>query len=169
MANVLEKTSYIAVILTCLVLSGSLVYDRTAQTVPRSAAELGTGAGQHLELSDIDWKAHRSTVVLVLSTTCHFCRESSPFFRRLAELSKDNPKIGLVALFPQQVNEAAGYLRQEGIGVTVVRSTALTTLPVQGTPTMFLVGSDGIVKQAWEGLLNKQQQDAALAAVRHFS
>src|SRR5260370_41573734 len=34
---------------------------------------------------DINWKEHKQTLVLALSSNCHFCTASADFYRKLAE------------------------------------------------------------------------------------
>ena len=42
-------------------------------------------AGARLTGQPVNWHDSPKNVVLVLSTTCHFCKESSGFYRKLAE------------------------------------------------------------------------------------
>ena len=33
---------------------------------------------------DIDWKQNKQTLILAISSSCHFCTESAPFYKKLA-------------------------------------------------------------------------------------
>jgi hypothetical protein len=52
-------------------------------------------------LAAYNWKAHSRTLVLALRNGCHFCEESMPFYRKLAEMEKSNQiDAHLIAVFP---------------------------------------------------------------------
>jgi hypothetical protein len=42
-------------------------------------------AGASLNQQPINWPASKKNIVLVLSTTCHFCKESSRFYEQLVK------------------------------------------------------------------------------------
>jgi hypothetical protein len=57
------------------------------------------GANLTTRLKGIDWRANNHTLLLVISTHCHFCTESAPFFRRLDREAQGHAKI--VAVLPE--------------------------------------------------------------------
>jgi len=65
--------------------------------------------GKVLRLPNVDWATNKTTVVLYLSTSCHFCSESSPFYQRLAQ-EKLKLNFKLVAVLPQNEEAAKTYL-----------------------------------------------------------
>ena len=86
----------------------------------------------------------KRTLVLALSTQCHFCTESAPFFQRIRKETSKNLKM--VAVLPQPVSESHKYLEGEGVQVDDVRQAPLTTIGVRGTPTLLLVDNVGSVQ-----------------------
>lgn len=160
-ARVLEKLSSICLIIASLAITGSILYDRSTRVTAPPAVSIADG--KTLPLRGVDWARYKGTVVLALSTGCHFCTASAPFFRDLASFRKTRPDLNLVAVFPQTAPEAQRYLNAFGVKVGAVFSQSLDM--VEGTPTMFFVGHDGHVRRTWLGLLNDPQKQAALTEI----
>ena len=74
----LEKISYVSLTEASLAVAGAVVHDymRTRFAGPAVAPSI---IGSRISLPGLDWARRRATVVLVLSTACHFCTESAPF------------------------------------------------------------------------------------------
>lgn len=78
---------------------------------------------------------------------------------------KRTPGSPANAVFPQSVDEANRYLRAKDIGIRTVLSRPSEELFVSGTPTLFAVGSDGLIKETWVGYLDDNRKNEALAKV----
>jgi hypothetical protein len=120
-----------------------------------------------ISIPDVDWLKNGQTLVLALSTTCHFCTESGPFYQRLVKASGSTH---LVAVLPQSVDEGKRYFEKLGVSVDEIKQASLSSIDVRGTPTLLLVNSDGIVVNTWVGklqvageaeVLSKMQTDRA--------
>jgi hypothetical protein len=87
---------------------------------------------------------------LAISTQCHFCKDSTPFYRKLQEQMGN---VKTVAVLPQPVSEAEQYLSGEGVHVDQVKQAKMSGIGVSGTPTMLLVNSAGVVTKdmGWKG------------------
>src|SRR6266446_340752 len=122
----------------------------------------GLKAGTTLSLPGIRWDKQSKTLILALSTACHFCSESGPFYQRLVEQSK---KTHLMAVLPQSVNDGKRYL--SGLGVTLedVDQNALGSLGVHATPTLILVDSKGMVTDFWIGKLPADKERDVLSKI----
>jgi len=168
-SRLIEIVANIATILAAVLLSIVLVKTYFLPTPSRSplpvrAAESVTvGASLKKQLPDIDFNKNGQTLILVLSSHCHFCTESAPFFRQLSEKSGKGFKI--VAVLPQSVAEAQDYLKREGVHVDQLKQISLDTLGVAGTPTMLLLDKRGTVMESWVGILNPEAQRQALKAI----
>jgi thiol-disulfide isomerase/thioredoxin len=99
--------------------------------------------------------------LLALSTTCHFCSESAPFYQQLAKERGSNTRI--VAVLPQSVSDSKDYLNNLGIFVDEVKQESLNTINVRGTPTLMLVNGDGVVVDEWMGRLSVEQEAEVLS------
>jgi hypothetical protein len=159
--RLLEKVSSLCLILASLVVTGSLLYDHS--TRQETASVHSPADGRTLSLTGVQWTRYKGTIVLALSTGCHFCTASAPFFRDLASFQKSRPDLSLVAVFPQSTSEAERYLNASGVKIDTVISQSLDL--IEGTPTMFYVGQDGRIRRTWLGLLNNSQKHAALTEI----
>ncbi len=162
----LESLANLATIIVSLVLTAVLIRVFLLPQ-PRPAANL---TDQHIginlkqSLPDVDWAKNKRTLVLAVSTQCHFCTESAPFFQRI---QKERPRdLKLLAVLPQAVDEGRKYLDGEGVHVDDVKQATLSSIGVTGTPTMLLVDGKGTVAKAWEGKLQPDQQAVVLAALK---
>jgi rhodanese-related sulfurtransferase len=130
-----------------------LPWGRHEQVVP-----VKTGA--HLVLPDVEWSGKGQTLVMALSTECHFCSESAPFYQRLVRDLTTKGGVRVVAVLPQTVEEGREYMRKLGVTVGEVRQLDLASLGLQGTPTLILADGTGIVSDVWTGKLMTQQEHA---------
>jgi Redoxin len=130
---------------------------------PPITASVSVGDSLKSQLPDVDWSANRKTVLLALSTHCHFCTESAPFLQQLSHRSGKAFKI--VAVLPESVTAAQDYLKREGVQVDQLRQMPLDKLGVDGTPTMLLLNSNGTVMQSWVGKLDSEEQSRALKVI----
>lgn len=112
---------------------------------------------------DIDWKQNRQTLILAISSSCHFCTESAPFYRKLAQSKSDTR---LVALLPQPVEDGRKYLEKLGVSIDEVRQSGLDKIGVHGTPTLMLIDNAGVVKGFWLGKLSSEEEAKVLSSLR---
>ncbi len=112
-------------------------------------------SGININLPGEKWVGGRRTLLLGLSSSCHFCTESAPFYR---ELLLKGASIRLVAVMPQTPDEGRKYLSNLGIHLDDVRQVSLDTLGITGTPTLILVNAKGVVTDVWQGKLTPDQE-----------
>ena len=131
---------------------------------PQGLAEMAVGTSLKSRVPGVDWRKNGRTLVLAISTECHFCKDSTPFYRKLEEqVGKD---LKTVAVLPQPVAEAEQYLNGEGVHVDQVEQAAMAGIGVKGTPTMLLVNSAGVVTKVWVGKIQPEREQEVLAALR---
>jgi hypothetical protein len=125
---------------------------------------MAVGTSLKSRVPGVDWRKNGRTLVLAISTECHFCKDSTPFYRKLEEqVGKD---LKTVAVLPQPVAEAEQYLNGEGVHVDQVEQAAMAGIGVKGTPTMLLVNSAGVVTKVWVGKIQPEREQEVLAALR---
>jgi thioredoxin-related protein len=100
-------------------------------------------AGTRIVLPTEDWRLHKQTLLLVLSTQCKYCTASAPFYRRLAAEAAD--KTDLVVIAAQSPNETREYLHRLGVSVHDVRQILPDSIEINATPSLVLIDSQGIV------------------------
>lgn len=128
MPKKIEVVANIATIIVAFLLSVVLIKQFLAPTVrgPAVADQLRRGTNVKASLTGVDWAKNGRTLVLAISTQCHFCSESAPFFQRIAKEAGDDVK--LLAVLPQPVAGAKEYLSQEGVRVDEVLQAPLDSV-----------------------------------------
>jgi thioredoxin-related protein len=163
----IELVANVAIIAVSCLLATVLVknYLFTKPALNQSTRPTASQNPANLSVSslDINWKQDKQTLILAVSSSCHFCSASAPFYKRLFENRKGTR---LIAVFPQPVNEGQDYLKQLGVAVDEVRNSDFVAMGVQGTPTLLLVDSAGVLKNSWVGKLSSEQEIDVLNAVR---
>jgi hypothetical protein len=166
----LETASNVATIGVAMLLSAVLVkvyLIPASAPLPSARAELTAvvvGTRLNNQLLGIDWAKNGRTLVLAVSTTCHFCRESEPFYRRLQR--EVGQRVKMVAVLPQAEDEGAQYLKDAGISADSIRQVALSDIGIRGTPTLVLVDARGNVTGVWRGKLQPGQEEEVFRALR---
>jgi thiol-disulfide isomerase/thioredoxin len=122
--------------------------------------------GTQLSVPGVNWRESDKTVLLALSKGCHFCSESAPFYQHLTRELSERKDVRLIAVFPQEIDEAKKYLDGLGVPIGDVRQASLGSLGVAGTPTLIIVDKSGTVKQAWIGRLTPEREQEVLSRVR---
>jgi hypothetical protein len=162
-----EISANVAVIGVAVLLSAALIkvffLPPRSQTYPRAADAIAAGTSLKGRIPGMDWKRNGRTLVLAISTQCHFCKVSTPFYHKVrAELKT----LRTIAVVPQPANEAEQYLKDEGVRVDQVKQASLGDIGVRGTPTLLLVNSAGVVTNVWVGRLQPEREQQVLAALR---
>jgi hypothetical protein len=158
-----ELFANVAIIVVAILLAAVLVQSyllRRPTTQARPTVQIR--AGTRLSLPDVDWNYNGKTLVMALSTKCHFCTESAPFYQRVAQERSRNLNLRLVAVFPQQSAESEEYLKGLGVAVDEVKQSELGQFGVSGTPTLILLNNHGIVENSWLGRLNDDKESEVL-------
>ena len=99
----------------------------------------------------------RRTLILATASYCHFCRESLPFYRRVVPLARQTG-IRVVGLATEDLAVNRAYLLSENITIDDVVGSDEAHIPIQGTPTLMLLSSDGSVIGWWRGKLNSSSE-----------
>src|SRR5256885_442380 len=87
----IERASHVTFICLCIVCMGLLLEHRFAGGGDNPvSARAESWVGKKLP-AIADKKASRGNVVLFLSTKCHFCIESLPFYKQLVEAASGDP------------------------------------------------------------------------------
>jgi thioredoxin-related protein len=177
LAQKIEFASHIAIIIVATLISVVLVKNyllpdskTKSSTSNNTAVASNTGeagvVGKAISLPDTNWKRSDQTLVLVLSTGCHFCTESASFYKELVQKRAKQENTRLVAVLPQPVDAGSKYLSNLGIAVDDVRQLAPNSLGVRGTPTLLLVNKEGVVTNAWLGKLPPTKEAEVLSRLK---
>jgi thioredoxin-related protein len=155
----LEIITNFAIILAAVALIGTVTYKFLLTGGETSAKTLKDGS--EFSMLETNWAENKKSLVLVLQKDCHFCSESSSFYKTLSERNRNNKQVKLIAAFPQSVDEGKNYLSEQGIAVDEVRKISFGK-GIDGTPTLVLVDEKGSVVDSWEGKLTVEEEQKVL-------
>lgn len=139
-------------------------YFRKNQSNPTGNNQIRIGI--KVSLPDVDWGKSHQTLVLALSTQCHFCSESAAFYQHLIQAKTGSEAFEVIAVLPQPESQGRQYLRELGVNIEQVKQIELQTLGVQGTPTLLLVNKNGEVIDVWVGKLPQAKEVEVLERLR---
>lgn len=167
--KVIEVITNISILIVCGLICWTLI---THKTFNLRTIFAGGGEEVHLEgrslpaLPGYRWADHQKTLVLAIREGCHFCANSLPFYKRLADLEKSNTlHAHVLAVMPNDQNSAAKELQSGGVVVDGVFNQPLSSIQVSGTPTLLLLDTNGRVAKAWVGQLTPQGEKKLITAV----
>jgi hypothetical protein len=120
--------------------------------------------GTQISLPGVDWSAHRATLVVAISSACHYCVASTPFY---SEITHTNHLAPIVVVMPQGEQDAQAFLREHDITPHSVVSASLSNIQVSATPTLLLISASGMVTKAWVGELTTTQRNEVIESLDH--
>lgn len=136
----------------------------TCWALHATKARAGYAAGDKPQVVSIPATVTRRPVFLIwIQTTCRWCTESIPFYNRLVS---DAGTERVIFLGSQPVDLLRDYLNLHGLQDATVDSIGSQTTRFTGTPTILLVGSDGVVRRVWLGKLRKIEEDEVLESAK---
>jgi len=164
----LEKASYTAVIVVSALSAYTLLDSKIRHVVPgRARQTASTMAGKRLDVAGLQWSGSRLNILIAMTTQCHYCMESLPFYRRLSQaVASQGRGVSLRAASSEPIETVRSFLAGHDVPVSQVLTTSFKSIGVTGTPTMFLVDPSGTVKRAYIGKLSEKQEGEILAFVR---
>lgn len=165
----LEQVVNVATLFVCLSVSAAAIH-----YIRSSARGTGEGAAPAAqarvepgdELALPSGLVGRPVLVVYLAPTCHFCTESMPFYRTLAQQKEiRSGAVGFIVASSKPEAEVKPYLISHGLFVKAFADATRLGIKTRATPTVALVNEDGTVRSAWTGLLDTQAQLNVQAAI----
>lgn len=162
----LETATHVFLIALCCLAGGLLVEQRFfSEPDPGTASAPANPVGREIRLPGADWQAAPVSVLLQISSTCHFCNDSMPFYRELmAARETSAAKVPVIVASADAVNVIAQHLVDEKVTVDKVLHSRLAGFAAV-TPTVYIVDSKGMVKRVFVGELDSSGQKELLAIV----
>ena len=156
-----ELAANILIVVVAVLLIGVIAqrYFFSSSTSSNNPARIQPTVGKKVNLTDVNFAETRKTLILALQTTCQFCDESAPFYKRLLEETKGK-NIKLVAVFPTKAEDSTKHLAKLGLAGFEVKQARVSALDASGTPTLILTNDKGEVTNFWVGKLpaNKESE-----------
>jgi len=120
--------------------------------------------GTQIVLPGVDWNAHKATLVVAISSACHYCVASTPFY---SEITHSTHVAPIVVVMPQGEQDAQAFLREHSITPRSVVSASLASIQVSATPTLLLISPSGMVTKEWVGELTNMQRHDVIESLDH--
>jgi hypothetical protein len=156
----LEIATNVAVLAVCCLVGTLLIRNYFLPKAPPSSK--APVLGSLVDLPNARWNLSNQTVGLAISTECHFCSESAPFYQKLTKAALEKHDR-VIAVLPQGVVLAKEYLGAKQVAVDDVLQSPLSQINVSGTPTLLLVDSKGKITASWVGKLSANRETEVLS------
>ncbi|HSK73839.1 MAG TPA: hypothetical protein VK892_19230 [Pyrinomonadaceae bacterium] len=150
----MELAANILIVVVSLLIIGVIVqqYFFSSPAVSNQMPRQQPTVGKKVNLEKVNFSNYPKTVVLALQTTCGYCNESAPFYKRMLEETKGK-NIKFIAVFPTPVEDSTKHLERLGINGFEVKQAPISALEASGTPTLILTNDKGEVTNFWIGKL----------------
>ena len=79
----LETATHVFLIGLCCLAGGLLIEQRFFSQPDNESGPAPTLVGREVRLPGADWQSAPVSVLLQISSTCHYCNNSMPFYRQL--------------------------------------------------------------------------------------
>jgi len=161
-----EKLCYATLSAASLVAIVVLVHREIAPQPAVSRSESAHAlVGKPVRLSNVRLSSRNA--ILAISTRCHFCGESMPFYRGLASI-RTNPAhpFKLIVIAPQDAVAVREYLAANGVQVDEIAPESPSQIKIAGTPTVLISDEKGIVRAAFSGKLDSSGQEAVIKSLQ---
>jgi hypothetical protein len=153
MKSVFARIVDVSIALSCVTVAGLLIEQRFFPEAPSVAKPPSSQLeGRRLEaIPGLTFADARQTLLIVTRSTCRYCEDSVPFWKRLVESQRaDTASLRIVAVADEPIETSREYLRRHGLAIDNVVSARV---PTGGTPTLILVDSQGVARKVWLGMI----------------
>ena len=101
-----------------------------------------------------------------MSTRCHYCAESLPFYKQLAEAQRTGGReTHVVAVFPNPEAEVRQYVQQNNLDSETIAGVDFGALSISGTPAAVLIDEGGKIRDFRLGKLSQDEEQQIMKAV----
>jgi len=154
----IELLANVAIIVVAVLIGGVMAKRYLLPQAQSPQAQSLIQPGTKLSVPGIEWDKNNRTLLLILSTSCHFCTESSPFYQRLAREKAEKGGLSLIALLPQSVGESQKYLNDLGVSVDDIKQVSPDAVQARATPTLIMADRTGTVVESWVGKIPAERE-----------
>jgi hypothetical protein len=167
-ARVLFRELAIVLVAAFCIKMGYEYFGRWLARSPNAPAAISANlplvaVGQRLNLRDFEREKHPVTILLALSPTCRFCRESASLHGRILAAAANNRFPVFIAV--PNVDASRSYLVNAQLGGAIIKPWADLNLRVRATPTIALADANGVIRRVWIGQLDSSQERRALELI----
>ena len=152
----LENAMYLTVMIACCIVTAVVLLRPPKLTLTAAPYKPGEVVGS---VENVDYGKANKTLLIVVRSGCEFCSASMPFYRRLAETTRDRNDVRVLIVTRDDTLVAGRYLGGYQLQLPVVTSIDVSrALNIAATPTLILVNRTGTVKNVWVGQLSSGRE-----------
>lgn len=163
----LETITHVFLIGVCCIAGGLLIEQRffPPADVDADNAPGRNMVGRAVNLPGADFQSAPLSVLLEISSTCHFCDESMPFYKQLMAVRQAQAsKVPVIVASRDAVAVMRKHLEDQQVAVDkVLHERPADSVSV--TPTIYIVDSNGLVKRAFIGKLDSSGEKELLSII----
>jgi hypothetical protein len=112
------------------------------------------GGATDVAVPGLDFREADATILFVVSSSCAYCANSAPAFREITERARHSAqRVRTVAVASEAVSTLRQYLAGQDLIVDRVYALDAASPLTEYTPRVLVVGSDGVVRREWKGLM----------------
>jgi hypothetical protein len=161
----LETATHVFLIAVCCLAGGLLIEQRFFSGEDSGLPTAPTVVGREVKLPGADWQSAPVSVLLQISSTCHFCNDSMPFYRKMmAARQASGAKIPVIVASADAVPVMQQHLADRQVSVDKVLHSRLDGIGAV-TPTVYIVDSKGMIRRVFTGELDSSGQRELLSIV----
>jgi len=108
------------------------------------------------------------TLLLFLNSSCRFCTESMPFYRRMMTTHRGEraERVTVVVVGRQPIDTMREYLNQHDVFVeTIIAIEEGSNFRQHVTPSLILVDPSQRIRQLWRGKLDLPAQEVVISEI----
>ena len=159
-----ELLANVAIIVLALILSAVLVKKFAFDSSPKTPAEIKVGENITLPNVNVNLKEH--TILIALQPNCPYCTASADFYREIKKAAGENPNFQTTVLFSSEAENEKEYLNKIGLQSLSTEKTSFDELKIIATPTVLVVGKNGMVESVWRGKLSPDREKEFIAQLK---
>ena len=170
MAKKLETITNLAMLTICILVGTKLFF--SADSVLTSQKK-SSPAPPDYSLDDVlpplpgvSYAENQRTVLLVLRSTCPFCKDSVPFYQTLIdERNRRNAEVRIVAALETE-DAGQSFLGEHDLAVDyLLVGGQISALKISSVPTLIIADDQGRVTGFWRGRLNGDEEEKILSTL----
>ena len=115
--------------------------------------------GTRLALASVRWDETPRSVLLLMTTSCPACQSSVGFYRRVVARVSKEAGLRFIVAFSEPTDAVRQWLDTNEVETDqLIRVSSLLSIGALGTPTILIVGSDGVVTDVMVGELSRHEE-----------
>lgn len=126
---------------------------------PKAPLALSQGSPAPV-IKGINYSSHDHSVVVFVSTTCHYCESSTPFYNKLHVLSRDSSQaLSFHAVYWESEDTVRASKAKLNLIADTLSGIQFQEFGVHSTPTALLVDRKGMITKTWVGSSETVERD----------